>query len=393
MTITIVYQYFGTKNSGWSTRFYDFAIEWVRKGYDVRIITSPYYKSDIKTNRFYTNKSIDGIKISLINTPDSNLHSFWRRAINSLIFSITTSILVLFDRADTIIFSSGPVTVLIPFFFKRVFSRKQLVVEHRDLWPDGAIEMGLLNGWKAKGADIVVNWCNQRADQVVVCSDGMRDILKARGIKLLNTIPHGCDLTLRNLEEEIILPDWTEGAIVFLYAGSLGLMDAVDEALDGFIKSDLNENCHFVILGSGADEDCLKHKATQSAKSNKIHFYGLVSKNVMAQWYRIAHASFVLFKNYPILSSSSPNKLFDSLVFGVPIIQNTSGWIQELVLSKEIGYNVHFGVSESMKNAIEFSVSNSKEHFLKSKNAQKLAIQSLSRDEMANKYVQIFNAK
>jgi glycosyltransferase involved in cell wall biosynthesis len=312
---------------------------------------------------------------------------------NSLIFSISTSILVLFDRANTIVFSSGPVTVLIPFFFKRVFSRKQLVVEHRDLWPDGAIEMGLLNGWKAKVADIIVNWCNQRADQVVVCSDGMRDVLKARGIKSLNTIPHGCDLTLRNLQEEITLPDWTESAIIFLYAGSLGLMDAVDDALDGFIKSNLNENCHLVILGSGADEDCLKHKATQSAKSNKIHFYGLVSKNVMAQWYRIAHASFVLFKNYPILSSSSPNKLFDSLVFGVPIIQNTSGWIQSLVLNKNIGYNVRFGHSESMKNAIERSLCDSKEHSLKSKNARTLAIQSLSRNEMANKYIQIFNAK
>ena len=127
MRITVVYQYFGTKKSGWSTRFYDFAIEWVRKGYDVRIITSPYYKSDIKTNRFYTNKSIDGIKISIINTPDSNLHSFWRRAINSLIFSISTSILVLFDRANTIVFSSGPVTVLIPFFFKEYFQENNLL--------------------------------------------------------------------------------------------------------------------------------------------------------------------------------------------------------------------------------------------------------------------------
>jgi hypothetical protein len=50
------------------------------------------------------------------------------------------------------------------------------------------------------------------------------------------------------------LPDWTKSAIVFLYAGSLGLMDAVDDALDGFIKSNINEYCHLVILYTGADE-------------------------------------------------------------------------------------------------------------------------------------------
>jgi glycosyltransferase involved in cell wall biosynthesis len=70
--------------------------------------------------------------------------------------------------------------------------------------------------------------------------------------------------------------------------------------------------------------------------------------------------------------------LFDSLVFGVPIIRNTSGWIQNLVSNKNIGYNVHFGASESMKNAIEISLSDSKEHSLKSKNSRSLAIQSLS---------------
>jgi hypothetical protein len=207
LKITVVYQYFGTKKSGWSTRFYDFAIEWVRMGYDVRIITSPYYKTDIQSNRFYSNTVIDGIKVTIINTPDSNLFPFLKRAISSLFFSFITSVLVLYDRADSVIFSSGPITVLIPFFIKRLFSKKKLILEHRDLWPDGAIEMGLLTGWKAKVANVWVNWCNQKADYVVVCSDGMRTILKDRGNYRITSIPHGCDLTLRNLEEEITLPD------------------------------------------------------------------------------------------------------------------------------------------------------------------------------------------
>ncbi len=97
-----------------------------------------------------------------------------------MFFSFISSVLVLFDRSDTVIFSSGPVTVLSPFFIKRIFSNKKLILEHRDLWPDGAIEMGLIAGWKAKMASVCVNWSNKKADHVVVCSDGMRTILKER---------------------------------------------------------------------------------------------------------------------------------------------------------------------------------------------------------------------
>lgn len=392
MKITIVYQYFGTKKSGWSTRFYDFAKVWVRNGNEIRIITSPYYKTDIQANGFYTNMEIDRIKVTVINAPDSNLFSFFKRAKNSLLFSLISSVLVLFDRADTVIFSSGPITVLIPFFIKRIFSKNKLIIEHRDLWPDGAIELGLLEGWKANIARIWVNWSNQKANHIVVCSEGMRAILEERGIRLITSIPHGCDLTLRDLEEEIILPNWIEGAIVFLYAGSLGLMDAVDEAIDGFIQANLNENVHLVILGTGAEEQNLKEKAINSAKSSNIHFYGLVSKNTMVQWYRIAYASFVLFKNHRILSSSSPNKLFDSLVFGVPIIHNTHGWIKELVLKSEIGYNVVANSSESMSDVIKRSIAEKEMHILMRDNALQIALNEMNRGMMAQKYLDIFNA-
>lgn len=391
MKITVVYQYFGTKKSGWSTRFYDFAKEWVKNGNEVRVITSPYYKTDIKSNGFLTNIVIDGIKVTVINAPDSNLFSFFKRAKNSLLFSFISSVIVLFDRADTVIFSSGPITVLIPFFVKRLFSKKKVIIEHRDLWPDGAIEMGLLAGWKANMARVWVNWCNQKADHVVVCSEGMKAILWERGIRAITSIPHGCDLTLRDLDEEIILPHWTEGAIVFLYAGSLGLMDAVDEAIDGFIKTNLSENVHLVILGTGAEEQYLKEKAINSAKSSNIHFYGLVSKNVMVQWYRIAYASFVLFKKYTILSSSSPNKLFDSLVFGVPIIHNTQGWIKELVAKSVIGYNVVPNSSESMSDIIKRSIDNKELHGLMRDNAKQMALKSMNRGLMAEKYLDVFN--
>ena len=390
MKIVVVYQYFGSKKSGWSTRFYDFAIEWQQQGCEVEIITSPYYKSDIQSIDGFINKiEVDGIKVTVVNTPDSNRDSFLRRAVNALLFSLTSSWLVLKRRADVFIFSSGPITVGIPMLFKRLFKHKGIIFEHRDIWPDGAIEMGLLSGWKANFAKRFGNYLNRKANAVIVCSDGMRDVLRRRGVANVISIPHGCDLTLLDKIGNYELPEWTKNARILIYAGSLGFMDAVDEAIRGFINAEIPENTHLVILGDGADRQNLEGLVNASDKSERIHFLGLVSKLEMSQWYCVAEASFILFKNFPILSTSSPNKFFDSLTFGVAVIQNTNGWIQEILYSEGIGYNVISGDISSMSKAIENALHNRLITKEMGQRAKILAIESLDRKKMANKYLEI----
>ena len=390
MKIVVVYQYFGSKKSGWSTRFYDFAIEWQQQGCEVEIITSPYYKSDIQSIDGFINKiEVDGIKVTVVNTPDSNRDSFLRRAVNALLFSLTSSWLVLKRRADVFIFSSGPITVGIPMLFKRLFKHKGIIFEHRDIWPDGAIEMGLLSGWKANFAKRFGNYLNRKANAVIVCSDGMRDVLRRREVANVISIPHGCDLTLLDKIGNYELPEWTKNARILIYAGSLGFMDAVDEAIRGFINAEIPENTHLVILGDGADRQNLEGLVNASDKSERIHFLGLVSKLEMSQWYCVAEASFILFKNFPILSTSSPNKFFDSLTFGVAVIQNTNGWIQEIVNSEGIGYNVISGDISTMSKAIENALHNRLITKEMGQRAKILAIESLDRKKMANKYLEI----
>ena len=294
MKIVVVYQYFGSKKSGWSTRFYDFAIEWQQQGCEVEIITSPYYKSDIQSIDGFINKiEVDGIKVTVVNTPDSNRDSFLRRAVNALLFSLTSSWLVSKRRADVFIFSSGPITVGIPMLFKRLFKRNGIIFEHRDIWPDGAIEMGLLSGWKANFAKRFGDYLNRKANAVIVCSDGMRDVLRRREVANVISIPHGCDLTLLDKIGNYELPEWTKNARILIYAGSLGFMDSVDEAIRGFINAEIPENTHLVILGDGADRQNLEGLVNTSNKSERIHFLGMDSKLEMSQWYCVAEASFI----------------------------------------------------------------------------------------------------
>jgi glycosyltransferase involved in cell wall biosynthesis len=144
MKIIIVYQYFGTPSGGWSTRIYELSKRWLKKGAEITVITSPYYKSDIRSSGLISKQIVDGINLIVIDSEDSNKIRKRYRIIRALKFALISSYYVLSLRADVVIASSGPITVGIPGLFSRWFTKKKFIFEVRDLWPRGAVEMKLI---------------------------------------------------------------------------------------------------------------------------------------------------------------------------------------------------------------------------------------------------------
>jgi glycosyltransferase involved in cell wall biosynthesis len=42
----------------------------------------------------------------------------------------------------------------------------------------------------------------------------------------------------------------------------------------------------------------------------------------------------------PVLDTSSPNKFFESLAAGVPVIQNTQGWMKDFLSEHQVGFTL-----------------------------------------------------
>ena len=63
--------------------------------------------------------------------------------------------------------------------------------------------------------------------------------------------------------------------------------------------------------------------------------------DVVSEIVNCCDASIVSFQNIPILATNSPNKLFDSLSAGKPIIVNSAGWTKDLVEKENCGFYVH----------------------------------------------------
>ena len=109
------------------------------------------------------------------------------------------------------------------------------------------------------------------------------------------------------------------------------------------------------------------------------------------EWYKISRASFVVFKDYPVLGTSSPNKMFDSFAAGVPIIQNTKGWIFDLVENTKCGLNVIPNSASSMAEAMSKMIYDDDFVQRASINSYSLAKNKFDRSNLANRYLDKIN--
>lgn len=393
MRIVIVYQYFGTPAGGWSTRVYEQAKRWVSKGAEVTVITSPYYKSDIKANGFISRQEVDGIKLVVIDAGDSNKIPVLKRIIRAMLFSIVSSWYAVRLPADVLLASSGPITVGIPALLTRLFTRKKIVFEVRDLWPQGAIEMKLIrNKWLIALGLWFEKRCYKASALVVPCSKGMEDGILNRYPELKTlVIENACDVELFGKEiRDEDRPEWANDPEkkLFVYFGSLGAMDACDEILEGLAHMLDRQKVRLVLIGDGSEREALEQQAERLGLTDQVRFLGLRPKKELIAWVKSATASFVVFQNHPVLSTSSPNKMFDSFAAGIPIIQNTQGWIRDLVDRSGCGYNVKPKDPKSMAAAMDRICSVDPEEWRRmSEAASTLAHHDFNRTRLADLYL------
>ena len=86
-------------------------------------------------------------------------------------------------------------------------------------------------------------------------------------------------------------------------------------------------------------EPKLKKQVEEKGLKN-VHFLGNHPMNTLSEVVNLCDASITSFLNLPILKTNSPNKLFDSLSAGKPIIVNSAGWTKDLVEKEKCGFFV-----------------------------------------------------
>lgn len=340
MRILYFYQYFTTPQGSWSTRVYEFARRWVKAGDQVTVVTSVYDKSGLRTEHLIERLNIEGIDVRVIRIRLSQKHAKTLRLITYAAFSALSCWYALVHRADVVIASSGPLTVGIPGLLARYLRRKPLVFEVRDLWPDGAIQLGML---RSRLAIALARWlearCYGAATRIVALSEGMADDVRRRSGRDVDVVPNACDNALFGADAVSgSLPEWTRGRHLVVYAGSIGLMDDCMQIMRMAqqLLSLGREDIQIVMIGDGKERPALQMFAMANGLTN-VRFMGLLPKTETVLWLRNACCALITMKSVPVLDTVSPNKMFDAFAAGTPIVQTTQGWIKALIDREECG--------------------------------------------------------
>jgi glycosyltransferase involved in cell wall biosynthesis len=359
LKIVVFYQYFATPKGSWGTRYYDFASEWVKAGHDVTIVTSIYSKSDLVADKLLSNQTVSGIQLKVINLKIDNKQHFIKRVWSFIAYAVISTWYALTLKCDLVIASSGPITAGLPGLVARYIKRRTFVFEVRDLWPDGAIELGLIkNRVLINLAKRLEKSCYDASQLIVTLSPGMRtEVLNRVQNKPVISITNAADIELFGVHKALNSNVVIQRKYI-VYTGNLGRVNNSLWLVE--IAKELKVKCQNEIKVLLIGEGQLKEKIIQLKEKyelSNLEVLPLMPKEELVPFIQNALFSLVPLENTPILNTSSPNKLFESIVAGVPVIQNTTGWIREFLENNNIGYTLAatdaHGVAELIQNALK----------------------------------------
>jgi glycosyltransferase involved in cell wall biosynthesis len=384
MRIVYFYQYMTTPEGAWSTRCYELTRRWVAAGDHVTVVTSVYDKSDLRPRGLLARLQIEGVDVRVVNIRLSNKHGAAVRLLTFAAYAFFATWYALTLPADLIIASSGPITTGIPALVGHSLRRLPLVFEVRDIWPEGAIELGVLrNPILIRLARWFEGVCYRSSRLIVALSEGMADWVRRRTPSAdVLVIPNAADRD--RFGRGPGTPEPEHGLVV--YTGTMGLMDDCGQILEAarILQRRRRSDIRLVLLGDGRERAALQERAIRHELTN-LEFRGLVPKPEVVRWLHRATCAVITFRDVPVLATVSPNKLFDALAAGVPVIQTTTGWIRHLLETERAGISVPAGNPEAMASAIESLVDGPARRAELAANAARVAEELFSRDRLATR--------
>jgi glycosyltransferase involved in cell wall biosynthesis len=392
------HQYFATRRRSTATRSYELARRLVERGHRVTIVSRDTRRLEVgresaPQGRLVAREQVDGIDVLYLNIPYANRYATPVRLASFAAFTVAASVAGALERRPDVVFaSSTPLTIGIAGLATARAKRAPFVFEIRDLWPAVPVALGAL---KAKPAIGTAEWLERRlyegAERIVVLSEGSREELRRRGIpdEKLVLIPNAADLDVFKpgvVDEQFRARHGLEGRFLALYAGAMGRANGLDQLVDAAaaLRRWGDSRVTIVALGDGGERPRLEERARELGLDNLL-FLPAVPKDELAGIIGAADVTLTIFAPHPILETNSPNKFFDSLAAGKPVVVNLGGWLRGLAEEHEAGVWVPAGNAEALAGALSALAANPERVGQMGRNARLLAEREFGRDEMADR--------
>lgn len=309
---------------------------------------------------------IDGIRVVSVrggyNDPNTGTGlGGWRRMLKFYEFARAASQAgKRLPRPDLVFATHTPLTVGLAGAALSDYFDVPFVFEVRDLWPEALVNVGAL------GNPLVIWWLRRmartiyrKADHIVALSPGMKEGVVRAGVapEKVTVIPNASDLDLfrpdldgRAYRERLGLGN----RFAAVYFGAMGMANGLEYVIEAAraLAGRGQDQIVFVLHGTGGKRAELESLARGYGLTNVVFSDLVADKEQVA---RLVAGCDVCLTIYRAAKEHtwSPNKLFDSLAAGKPVLINVPGWLGETVEQHRCGRSLDPYRPEALADAMQ----------------------------------------
>jgi glycosyltransferase involved in cell wall biosynthesis len=404
-SVWIVNQYAGSRHHGMEYRHFYLGRELVAKGYDVTIVSGSF--SHLFTNppvvdSTITIEALDGIRYCWLRIPRYTGVGL-ARAFNMVTYALKLLSPKLrgLPRPGTIIVSSPSPLPILPATLLAKRYRAQLVFEVRDIWPLTLVELG----WRSRLSPLVavMGWLERfayrRADWVASPLPNALAHMSRYGVgpERFSYVPNGVALSEFD-EAKPLSPATREqlpsGKFVVGYVGTMGPANALQELVRAAAVLRGRTSIEFVLVGTGRSKETLRTVAEELRLDN-IRFLDPVPREEVPAVLGACDALFVGLQRSELYHFGiSPNKLFDYMYSGTPIVQAIPGGVNDLVAAAGCGITVEAENAEAIAHAVaEIAAMPASERERLGRNGRRFVAENHSYAVLADRYIELMNGR
>lgn len=396
MKILYFHQHFSTPKGSAGIRSYAMAQSLIRNGHQVTMVCGSFGAGQTGLtqpfNKGVRRGVVDGIDIIEFELPYSNSLSFLKRILIFLSFAFKSIKVALTEQYDIVFATTTPLTAGIPGIFAKWLRRKPFVFEVRDLWPELPKAMGVIKNPIVLWMMSVLEWTSYHsADRLVGLSPGIVDGIIKRGIapEKVASIPNGCDLDIFASEHQPWRPEGVEEAdLMAIFTGTHGLANGLNAVLDVAVelRDRQRTDIKLVLVGDGMQKKVLMERA-EKLQLNNVVFHNPVNKEKLAGLMASADIGLQILANVPAFYyGTSPNKFFDYISAGLPVLNNYPGWLAELITKEQCGFAVPPENPKAFADALEQAADQRDQLSQMGKNGQQVAKEQFNRSILSQKF-------
>ena len=361
MHILLIHQAFVSLHEPGGTRHYELARCLAERGHRVTVVASSVsYLTGRAGGSAPPQVDYSGergsVTILRARTYAALHRSFIHRVFSFLSFMVSSFLIGLRVReVDLVWGTSPPIFQGVTAWLLARLRRIPFLFEVRDLWPAFAIQVGVLrNRLLIRASEWLERFLYCHAGRVVVNSPGFIAHVEAHGAWHVDLVPNGSDVQMFDpsargtaFRHEHAL----EGKFVALYAGAHGMSNDLGVILQSAQLLSDRPEIAIVLLGDGKEKPALVEQA-QAMRLTNLHFLPPVPKSEMREALAGADACIAILKPIPMYATVYPNKVFDYVAAGRPVILAIDGVIREVVEKAGAGIFVPPGDASALANAI-----------------------------------------